>query len=114
MTEEGASDPRFLRGVEEFDGGLWFEAHETWEDQWRGLKGDDRLFVQALIQAAAALHHARRGNAVGAATLREAALAKLSLLPAVRWGIDLERFAAAFARHLADPASPSGPPPRLR
>ena len=113
----GAADPRFRRGAALFDAEAWFEAHEVWEDQWRVSTGEDRLLLQALIQAAAALHHARRGNAVGARHLRDAAGAKLARLGAERFGVDLRAFADALTarlRALDDAASPPAPPPRLR
>lgn len=112
-----AADPRFRDALGHFDRGEYFEAHEVWEDQWRGLRGEPRLFVQALIQSAVALHHFRRGNTAGARALRDAVIAKLSLLPAVYGGIDLEGFAEEFAAALAPldrAAAPAGAAPRLR
>ncbi len=111
------NDPRFCAGLAHFAAHEWFEAHEVWEDLWRGLKGEDRLFVQALIQAAVALHHFDRGNVPGAAALEAAVVAKLSLAPPVRFGLDLEAFSAEFAdrlRPLHVPGAPPKPPPRLR
>ena len=38
--------------------GEYFEAHEAWEELWLSLDGEPRLFVQGLIQVAAACHKA--------------------------------------------------------
>ncbi len=49
-----------------FDEGDFFGAHEVLEQFWVSYRGGDRDFYKGLIQAAVALHHASRGNAVGA------------------------------------------------
>lgn len=45
-----------LRGIALFDDGKWFEAHEAWEDAWLESEGLEKVFLQGLIQLAAALH----------------------------------------------------------
>lgn len=65
--------------------GDFFAAHEEWEELWLELVGDDRLWVQALIQAVVALHHAAAGNGAGAASLKEKASRKLERLAAERY-----------------------------
>jgi predicted metal-dependent hydrolase len=110
-------DPRLRAGIEHFARAEWFEAHEIWEDLWRGLRGEDRLAVQALIQAAVALHHFERGNVPGATALHAAATAKLSLLGPERFGLDLEELAAGLDRRLAPllrAGAVPGPLPVLR
>ena len=42
-------------GLDAFDDGRFFEAHEHWEDVWRVVSGPERLWIQGLIQLAAAL-----------------------------------------------------------
>jgi uncharacterized protein len=115
------ADPLFREGVEHFDAGRYYEAHESWEDLWRTLQGQDRLFVQALIQASVALHHLERGNLAGARQLARATFSKLALLPATNWGVDCEALAADLSLRLdpvlqGRPAQPAGglPPIRLR
>ena len=56
----------YLKGLELFNRGDYFEAHEVLEDLWRVTEGPDRRFYQGLIQFAVVLHHLRNGNAVGA------------------------------------------------
>ncbi|MDP6934160.1 MAG: DUF309 domain-containing protein [Myxococcota bacterium] len=46
--------------------GAWFEAHELIEEVWRPTDGDERRFLQGLIQAAVSLVHLQRGNPRGA------------------------------------------------
>lgn len=48
--------PELQRGVQLFNNGEWWEAHEAWEPIWLQAKGERRAFIQALILLAAALH----------------------------------------------------------
>jgi predicted metal-dependent hydrolase len=62
-------DPRYVAGIELFNRGEYFEAHEVWEDLWQDCPSADRRFYQALIQAAVAVYHFDRDNYIGAARL---------------------------------------------
>ena len=46
--------------------GAYWEAHEALETLWRKAAGEERCFLQGLIQLAAALEARRRGHAEGA------------------------------------------------
>ncbi|MCM3875063.1 MAG: DUF309 domain-containing protein, partial [Thermoanaerobaculia bacterium] len=65
----GGDSPLFAKGLEEFRAGRFFEAHEEWELLWKDSTGDDKVFLQGLIQLAAACVHVGRGNPVPAARL---------------------------------------------
>jgi predicted metal-dependent hydrolase len=55
------------RGVELFNLGLYWEAHEAWEEAWTPDRhGPDRGFYKGLIQVAAGCLHYRRHNRRGA------------------------------------------------
>ncbi len=56
-TEAG----RFDRAVAYFNAGRYFEAHEDWEELWLEAEGAHRLWLQGLIQYAAAFVHYSRG-----------------------------------------------------
>ena len=71
----------FLRGVELFNDGKFFQCHEAWETVWLQAEGTDREFLHAMIQAAAALVHAQRGNWKGAQSVGRRAIGKLAALP---------------------------------
>jgi len=64
-------------GINFFNSGHYFEAHEVWEDLWRETTGNLRLFYQGLIQTAVGLHHLSRGNMVGARAQLSKAIPKL-------------------------------------
>ncbi len=59
----------FLTGVDLFNQGEYFEAHEVWEELWMECPSPERRFIQALIQAAVAIYHFSRGNFTGATRL---------------------------------------------
>jgi predicted metal-dependent hydrolase len=66
-------------GLELFNGGRFFDAHEVWEDAWREIPRDRaaRRHVQGLVQMAVAFHHWTTGNAVGARSVLARSLRNL-------------------------------------
>ncbi|MGA7616844.1 MAG: DUF309 domain-containing protein [Thermoanaerobaculia bacterium] len=113
-------DPDFLLGIELFNSGRYWHAHEAWERLWLVAEGPRREFLQGLIQLAAACHHVLRGNLRGAQRLLDASLARLDLFPSLEEGIDLQalRESAAALRDRFDPdpaaVSPDRPAPLPR
>ena len=71
-------EPLFLRGVELYRAGAYFECHEVLEDLWRPMRGPHRLFLQALIHFAVAFYHLERSNPVGAERQLRKGLRKLA------------------------------------
>jgi uncharacterized protein len=67
----------FREGLALFDRGKFYDAHEVLEDVWRVAAGEEKLFLQGLIQAAVALHHHSTGNTRGACSLLERAIRNL-------------------------------------
>ena len=49
----------FRRGLDLFNRGDFYEAHEVWEDIWRSTTPEPKDLFQGLIQVAAALHQHR-------------------------------------------------------
>ena len=92
----------FIKGMEHFNEGAYFEAHETWERIWLISEGEYKIFYQMLIQAAVALFHCSRGNEIGARSLFEASRKKLDSLPSTFMDIDLELFARHLDRFFSD------------
>ena len=55
------------RGVDLFNSGRYWDAHEVWEHEWMpDRKGPDAGFYKGLIQLAAGCLHYGRGNRRGA------------------------------------------------
>lgn len=82
-------DSRVLAGIMAFNRGEYFAAHELWESVWREAVPPEKKFYQGLIQAAMALYHLDRGNAVGASRLAERALQHLNNFPSCYLRIDV-------------------------
>jgi len=97
-------DAQYLWGADLYNGGFFWEAHETWEVLWRSADklSHRRRFLQGLIQCAAACLKAVAGDVAACKRLSGRALARLELIAADRptpyMGLDLARFIADFRR----------------
>lgn len=83
-----------LNGIELFNGGRFFEAHELWEEAWKRSAGPEKLLYQGLIHAAAAIIHTRKGNRGGARSQFKKCLARLTPLSPGFMGLALEELLA--------------------
>ena len=83
------NETAYRRGLELFNAGEFFEAHEVLEDVWRAAPASEKKFLQGLIQVAVGLHHHSRKNIVGARSLLARADKNLSAYPASHGGIDV-------------------------
>lgn len=93
--------PQFVRGVELFNAGHWWEAHEAWETVWHAAQGQDRLLVQGFILLAAALHKRwHHGSLTGRNFIK--AQTKWAELPDQLHGLSLRELQGAVARALND------------
>jgi uncharacterized protein len=65
--DDWRSCPAYLRGLDLFNHGYYWEAHEAWETAWNGSgrKGPVAEFLKALIKLAAAGVKAREGISTG-------------------------------------------------
>ncbi len=82
----------------EFRAGLYFEAHEEWELLWMTAEGDAKLFLQALIQLAAACVHLTRSNAAPGSRLLSLADEKLHRLGGTFGGINTDSLRKEIGR----------------
>ena len=111
-----SQDPRYLAGIELFNRGEYFDAHEIWEELWQDCSSFDRRFYQALIQAAVAIYHFERRNYGGAARLARSGKRYMErYLPEYR-GLDVQEFwqqveaYIALALNFADTSLPAPRP----
>ncbi|MEA2683974.1 MAG: ribulose-phosphate 3-epimerase, partial [Chloroflexota bacterium] len=88
---EAADEDGLARGVELFNAGQFWEAHEAWEGAWMPLRGSaDADLYRGLVQVAAGCYHYQRRNPAGALTKwRDGAGFLRQYLP-VTEGLDLE------------------------
>ena len=49
-------------GLQCYESGEFFLAHEHWEGVWLNCEEPEKTFLQALIQITAAFHHLQRKN----------------------------------------------------
>ncbi|HNZ13118.1 MAG TPA: DUF309 domain-containing protein [Anaerolineaceae bacterium] len=88
----GEALPRLAqRGMEHFNQGEYFEAHEWLELAWREEKRPIRELYRGILQVGVAYHHLRRGNIRGAIRLLERAEGWLAQFPDVCQGVDVRR-----------------------
>ncbi|MGE5217658.1 MAG: DUF309 domain-containing protein [Chloroflexota bacterium] len=99
---EPHNDPRFLKGIEEFNQQLFFECHETLEEIWLEEHGDERKFYQGLIQVAAGYFKLQQGVPAGALKLWRTGVEKLEVYGPVFLGIDVEALIQSVQEHLAE------------
>lgn len=99
---EAQCDPRFLKGIEEFNRGQFFECHETLEEIWLEENGEDRRFYQGIIQIAAGYFKWEQGVSRGAIKLWRAGLEKLESYGPVHLGIHLDTFTRGVRSNLQE------------
>lgn len=87
---------QYLAGIRLFNDEDFFECHEVFEELWSEAQGDDRKFLQGMIQAAVALFHFGNENFGGAKKLYHSSRQRLDPLEDVYLGIDLARFRSDF------------------
>ena len=84
---DAALHPAALHGLELFNAGEYFEAHEFLETAWRAEHGPVRTLYQGILQVAVAYLHIQRGNYQGAIALSERARKKLESWPETCRGV---------------------------
>lgn len=100
------------RGVALFNDARFWEAHEEWEQLWLTAEGEDRRFLQGLIQLAAAYVHVQKGTFRGGVRLFDAALARLGASGPRRFGVEVASAMATASVHRERIASGEAIDPR--
>jgi hypothetical protein len=102
---------RYLAGIVLFNQHEFFEAHEVWESLWLdSCIGDDRRFIQGLIQAAVGLYHFTNRNVRGAIKLYRTARAYMEKYPSPHLGLDVKSFWNGMERCFAPLLGDANPP----
>ena len=87
---------QYREGLRLFNEEDFFECHEVFEELWSESLGNDKKFLQGMIQAAVALFHFGNENFGGAKKLYTTAHQKLEVLGEQYMGIALARFLTDF------------------
>ncbi len=114
----------YIAGIDLYNAGEFHAAHDAWEERWMGpVGGQEKLFLQAMIQSAVAFHHLEIGRPGAARQMYTRAKEKFALLgTAVFMSLDLVDYQAQLDCSLswlltaADPRELTPPviqPPRL-
>ncbi len=88
----------FYRGIEEFNGGRYFECHDTLEALWVLTSGEERRFLQGLIQVSVGFYHFFNANHSGALSQWGKGTGKLREFAPAYAGIDID----ALLRSISD------------
>ena len=102
----------YLWGIDLYNAGFFWEAHEAWEGAWRAAEHDptQHAFLQGLIQCAAACLKGVMGDAESARRLSARGLARLGRVRDEHgdryMGLDLAQLLPAFQAFVdADPTA---------
>jgi hypothetical protein len=91
-------------GLAIYNAGRYHAAHDAWEDYWLDLdSGEDKRFLQGLIQFTAVVHHAGNENWSGAQGLAESAGEYLADLSGEYRGVNLGHVKPFLERVADDP-----------
>ncbi|HEU0074382.1 MAG TPA: DUF309 domain-containing protein [Dehalococcoidia bacterium] len=77
-------------GIDLYNAGHYWNAHEAWEQVWLDSEREMRGFYQGLIQVTAAFVHVTRNEFPGAIRLLDAGIEKLQKYPGSFRGVRLE------------------------
>ncbi|HWC29573.1 MAG TPA: DUF309 domain-containing protein [Dehalococcoidia bacterium] len=87
---ESLSPEALLRlGIDLYNAGHYWNAHEAWEQVWMDAERGDRAFYQGLIQVTAAFVHVTRNEYPGSIRLLDAGIEKLEKYPETYRGVRL-------------------------
>ena len=104
-------------GVDHFNAGRFFEAHEVWEEVWRSKTPEPRQLLQGLIQIAVAMvHHRDRGRPAVARRVLAKGWRRVEPHRPSALGLDLESLAESvesWSRWLEHTTGAPPPLPRL-
>lgn len=95
------TDERFLEGVKLFNEGYCWEAHEAWEEIWRGREGDAKSFVQGFVEAAAGCNFLKQSKWTSAIYLLGKSVEKFRQFENLRMSVALKPFVCELAALLA-------------
>ncbi len=90
--------PEFLRGIELFNHEQFYECHDVLEKIWLEEVGEERLFLQGMIQVAVAFYHYQNGKRGAARSMLKLAMEKLRAVDLVPEG----RISASFLAQLQE------------
>ena len=89
MNEEKKMNALFELGLQFYNNGDYFDAHEAWEDLWSDYYFKDRKFIQGLIQLSVSFVHLKNDNMIGAKNLLKKCKNKFLIYNGFHRGINI-------------------------
>jgi predicted metal-dependent hydrolase len=86
---KGELHPMAVKGIELFDEGQYWEAHEALEAAWKDERGPARHLYKGILQAGVTYLQIERGNFLGMAKMFERSKKWLRPWPGVCRGVDV-------------------------
>ncbi|HSG41762.1 MAG TPA: DUF309 domain-containing protein [Anaerolineales bacterium] len=86
----GLLHPEAKKGLQLFNAGEYFEAHEALEDAWNAEEGTAKNLYRGILQTAVVYLHITRGNYNGAVKVYARSLKWLKDIPNICKGIHVE------------------------
>lgn len=80
----------FLHGIELFNDGYFFEAHDFFEDIWIDSTTEEKKFFQSLVHISVGCFHLISGNYIGSKNQFEKFIDKVSKFSPVHYEINVE------------------------
>ena len=117
--ERWRENDEYLFGVDLYNHGYLWEAHEAWENRWHLAKGDadQASFLQGLIQCSAASLKVPMGQPNGLAKLAEIGTSRLETVARNAggrfMGLDVPSFVSAFRTFAASNPSSADARPKI-
>ena len=86
---DGSLHPKAIEGLEQFNRGRYWEAHEALEAAWRSETNPIRELYRGILQAGVVYLHITRHNYAGALKVYQRSQKWLTLWPATCRGVDV-------------------------
>jgi hypothetical protein len=108
-------DKELRRGLDQMRNGLYFEAHESFEDAWRAAGLEEKDFFQGLVHVTVSWYQARRGNRTGCERQLAKAQRRLAAFVPEHRGVDVATVlrSVAEASEIVASGSLELPPPKI-
>ena len=101
-SDDSRVEAAYQRGLQLAQDGYFFEAHEAFEEAWRGCAEPERDFFQGLVHVVVSAYQRGRGRPVAAERQRVKALRRLAAFEPAYRGLDVRTLRAALERAEAD------------
>ncbi len=75
---EAFKDHRFCSGIENFNDGQYYLAHDLFEDLWHDTQEPERRWIHGIVQISVAMYHKLNGNINGAILLLAEGIARIT------------------------------------